>query len=92
MTKDQCLALLEDYEQLLKERGAEPVETDHNIVSPDKETIFNNSLFMVLKMKEFIQKDKMDKFYRWLGFLQCVLWVAGEFSMNQLREHNRHEE
>ncbi|KKL68560.1 hypothetical protein LCGC14_2123730 [marine sediment metagenome] len=30
-----------------------------------------------------------DKFNRWLGFVQGVLWLHGDFTLVQMREHNR---
>lgn len=30
-----------------------------------------------------------DKFNRWLGFMQGVLWLHGDFTLDQMREHNR---
>lgn len=30
-----------------------------------------------------------DKFNRWLGFTQGVFWLHGDYTLNQMREHNR---
>lgn len=30
-----------------------------------------------------------EKFNRWLGFVQAILWVYGQYSLDEMREHNR---
>lgn len=30
-----------------------------------------------------------DKFNRWLGFMQGVLWKEGTYTLNQMRDQNR---
>ncbi len=32
------------------------------------------------------------KFNRWLGFLQGIFWSLGEFSLDDMRDHNRPKE
>lgn len=33
--------------------------------------------------------SKREKAHRWLGFIQGVLWMAGVFSLDELKEHSR---
>lgn len=51
---------------------------------------------MLDRMDEFLdscQKPQgypdWDKFNRWLGFIQGVFWLHGDFTLNQMRDHNR---
>jgi hypothetical protein len=30
-----------------------------------------------------------DEFNRWLGFVQGVFWLHGDYTLNQMRDHNR---
>lgn len=30
-----------------------------------------------------------EKAHRWLGFIQATLWMAGAFTLNELKEHSR---
>jgi hypothetical protein len=46
---------------------------------------------MVTGDKEGVPRD-IEKVMRWLGFVQGVLWLHGDFSLDQMREHNRCEE
>jgi hypothetical protein len=44
---------------------------------------------MIPKMKNFLQQNRRDKVFRWLGFMQGVLWTKGIFTLEQLKNHNR---
>jgi hypothetical protein len=37
----------------------------------------------------FPSGSRWDKFNRWLGFVQGVLWLHGDFTLDQLKDHNR---
>ena len=34
-------------------------------------------------------RSKREKAHRWLGFIQGVLWMAGCFTLDELKEHSR---
>ncbi len=36
-------------------------------------------------------KPGWDKFNRWLGFMQGVFWLHGDYTLNMMRGHNRSE-
>jgi len=55
---------------------------------------------MLDRMEEFLDETQYggsptpknsswDKFNRWLGFVQAILWVNGYFTLDQLKNHNR---
>jgi len=44
---------------------------------------------MLDTMEEFVREDRMDKAFRWLGFVQGVLWVCRLTPVAELKEHNR---
>ncbi len=44
---------------------------------------------MLDKMEQFLNDGKIEKFMRWLGFIQGVLWRCHEFSLEELKSHNR---
>ncbi|MBD3261785.1 MAG: hypothetical protein GF334_09005 [Candidatus Altiarchaeales archaeon] len=57
--------------------------------------------YMLDRMEEFLDEvetppfpnedsdEAWEKFNRWLGFAQAVLWVYGQYSLDELRDHNR---
>ena len=44
---------------------------------------------MLDQMEQFVKDDRMDKVFRWLGFVQGCLWMAGEYTLEELNNHNR---
>jgi hypothetical protein len=46
---------------------------------------------MVTGNEEGVPRD-IEKAMRWLGFIQGVLWLHGDFTLDQMKEHNRCEE
>ena len=44
---------------------------------------------MLDKMEIFIKEGRMDKVYRWLGFIQGVLWSQRIYTLADLMNHNR---
>lgn len=43
-------------------------------------------LTMLTRMKCF---DDVEKAFRWLGFVQGVLWTKGIYTIDEMRDHNR---
>jgi len=55
----------------------------------DRRIALNHAFSMLSEMENFLKEGRREKFFRWLGFLQGVLWSFSEFSLNELRNHNR---
>ena len=47
---------------------------------------------MLDEMEIFIQEGRMDKVFRWLGFIQGCLWTEGVYSLDDLMNQNRPRE
>ena len=71
---------------------------------PPEESELNTHLYTMLdSMDDFLERvETMDdqgvdftevweKFNRWLGFMQGVFWVQGDYTLNEMREHNTDE-
>lgn len=89
MTDEKKLSLIIRYREHLDRLKAEAVKTVYEACSPSRETVLKHLLSMLPKMEEFIREGRREKFFRWLGFMQGALWSLGEFSLNDLRDHNR---
>jgi len=48
-----------------------------------------HALWMCLQLQGFLQEGKRDKAFRWLGFIQGVLWSADVESIENMKDHNR---
>ena len=46
---------------------------------------------MLDQMEQFVEEDRMDKVFRWLGFVQGCLWMASEYTLDELKNHNRQD-
>lgn len=44
---------------------------------------------MLDTMDSFVDEDRMGKAYRWLGFVQGVLWALGVYRLEDLMNHSR---
>lgn len=93
MTSDQIIQKSNEYVGLIKSR--------HPLAKPIKINEIDTPVFgglsgidhlywMCEEIKQIARKkDKTEKAMRWLGFIQGSLWFAGEFSIRELKSHNR---
>ena len=44
---------------------------------------------MLDQMEQFVKEGRMDKAFRWLGFIQGCLWSAGHYTLDDLKNHSR---
>lgn len=83
--------IIKDYQKLLTDAGVEPVDFPHNQrLSLDcRKQSLGHVYTMLSRMENFIAQNQMGKVYRWLGFVQGVLWVNGLLSVGEMKEENR---
>lgn len=43
----------------------------------------------VKQCREFVEAYRLEKAFRWLGFIQGALWQAGIYSIEELANHNK---
>lgn len=86
MTPEKVRSVLDLYEREVKvaattfERwGMKSAELEH-------------VLTMIPQMRTFIDEGRMDKTFRWLGFVQGVLYCEGVYTIEQMKNHNRPDE
>lgn len=87
MTDQQVSQALDLYEQMLKARGAEPIEVPHSRCPASPEEALNHALSMIAPMRQFLVDGKREKLMRWLGFLQAILWCTQIFPLDSLKDH-----
>jgi hypothetical protein len=90
MDVTQSLSVIEKYrERLIHECPAEGPMDWH----PSEQEQKNHLVHMLDRMEEMLDSSlfpvtNWDKFNRWLGFVQGSLWNLGEYTLNEMREHN----
>jgi hypothetical protein len=49
-------------------------------------------LWMALEAQNLVKTGKIEKAFRWLGFVQCFLWMTNTCSIEDLKTMSRPEE
>ncbi len=89
MTGSKIKEVVEMYQLKLVELGVESTDFDHATLSPSSEAALNHCLGMLPKMIDFVDEGRIEKAFRWLGFIQGVLWDRGIYTLDALMNHNR---
>lgn len=95
MTREKCLEVVDRYERFLAPLG--PKKKDREMVEhilgmlPQMRSMLDTSepnLGPGYPISYF-KSQRNEKFMRWLGFIQGVLWQRKWFTLEELKEHNR---
>ena len=80
------------FEKDAKEAGVPTTPRRSDVAVPCVELSaadeISHLLFMCDEIVKFIDAARMDKAFRWYGFLQGYLWVNGNYSIDQLGKHS----
>jgi hypothetical protein len=82
----QVIALYREY---FEQRGVAKRSQPHDKIINDPLCQFEHCHWMLDTMDEFVNQGELEKAFRWLGFVQGVLWSQGVCRLDQLREHNK---
>jgi methionine salvage enolase-phosphatase E1 len=89
MNADKLLAVIAIYRKNFIRKKIEAVDFSH-IDKPIKcEEILSHCHGMLNKMEKFVLEGRIEKAFKWLGFVQGCLWSAGYYSLEDLKNHNR---
>ncbi len=92
MDKTKVKEVINLYRKKLKELKIQNVEFPDNILSPNIDCALAHCNHMLDKMEIFIQQDRLEKVFRWLGFIQGCLWSFGIYTLDDLKNDNRPKE
>lgn len=84
MNIDKVTAAMEGY---VKDLGVEPERASMETPPLDAHFAKKHVAWMLLQMPD--AAGNPDRFNRWLGFVQGVLWVLGVRTIGQMRDDNR---
>ena len=84
MTNEKILEVLAIYDECLRREGYRPLRAE----TSDAGAVLNHCLWMVEQTRLFVADDRREKAFRWLGFVQGVLWDTGVYSIDELKTHN----
>ncbi|MDP3785070.1 MAG: hypothetical protein Q8R12_03275 [bacterium] len=86
------------YRESFKENNVKPVEWKENLAEEDamylsedhqKQKRLSHLCWMLDEIESFLKDGRRDKAFRWLGFIQGVLWNLEFCSLEDLKNHNR---
>jgi len=91
LDKNKILEVVAVYRQKFEKMEVEKTPFPHNKLLPllSINLAIAHCYQMLDQMELFIKEGRTEKTFRWLGFIQGVLWVLGIFSLEDLKNHNR---
>jgi hypothetical protein len=93
MTDKKCREVLDTYEREIPEfqkryRRTHETELDHVLkMIPQMREMLDEIEYRDLKMLP--HDPHREKFMRWLGFMQGVMYAEGVYTIDQMKQHNR---
>jgi len=96
MTIHKCREVLRRYERELPEeqrrlrRQYDPVFDHFSTMLPRMHAMLDD-VEATGNQYAVVNMPRMEKFMRWLGFLQGAMWANGLYSIDELKSHNKPE-
>lgn len=98
MTVERIKVVCSSYRFTISSRGIIPVEPERledgsrgSLTDADGDfwsIEAQHILWMLDEIVEFARHRRLDKAFRWLGFVQGWLWARGLYSIDELKRHN----
>ncbi len=89
MDATKILEVIKIYRDYFTAKGIGVMDFPHSEKPDSQEEILAHCHGMLDKMEGFIKEGRIEKTFRWLGFIQGCLWSTGQFSLEDLKNHNR---
>lgn len=93
MNQTDILRALNDCESAIKKQlavaYAVPVRADTAARWLPGANKRQHALWMIVQAREFVREGRLPKAFRWLGFVQGVMWVLDIVTIEQAKEANR---
>ena len=89
MTADKVREVLVIYKKKFEEMGIPKDKCPHGSFTTPNNSSLVHCDEMLNEMAVFIQEGRMEKTFRWLGFIQGCLWISGVYTLKELQNHNR---
>ncbi len=89
MKHEQIFEVINHYRKTFEERGIEKINYPHNQLVASPELTLAHCHGMLDKIDGFLKDGHIEKVFRWLGFIQGVLWCQKYYTLDALKGHNR---
>ena len=94
MTNEKVVEVSQKIIDLLMQKGALPVRMDAKagFIAHDQTMLANHALWMALQLHDMAVAGRSEgKQGRWLGWIQCALWVLGLQTVEDAKRANMSE-
>ena len=89
MDADKVREVLAIYRKKFEELNVPKRQFPHNELPKSDNGFLAHCHGMLDDMEVFIQEGRMEKVFRWLGFIQGCLWRIGVYTVEEMKNHNR---
>lgn len=89
MDANKILEVLDKYEEYFVANGIPKKKYSSESHPRLAKDVLCHLHAMIDEMRIFVREGRMDKVFRWLGFMQGALWCQGIYTLEELKNHNR---
>jgi hypothetical protein len=94
MDAQKTLEVVKKYQDIFQlYLDAEPIDAPYDFIinEEDRERHFDHCASMLIRMEKILKEEphRLGKMFRWLGFIQGVLWTHGVLCLTELKNDNR---
>lgn len=89
MTNEKIRTVITMYKEKLGGLGLGKIDYPHTEILDTMEHGLMHCYGMLDEMEVFLEEGRVDKVFRWLGFIQGILWSEKIYSLEDLKNHNR---
>ncbi|MDO8504946.1 MAG: hypothetical protein Q7S36_03805 [Candidatus Liptonbacteria bacterium] len=89
MSPEKVREAIAVYRKKFEELGIPPKSFPHDAVPLTDNEFLGHCHFMLDEMEKFIEEGRMEKVFRWIGFIQGCLWRASTYTIEEMKNHNR---
>ena len=79
--------IIKQYRTMLDQNGIEAEAMDLDDPNPTDCDLECHAMFMLNQMDKMLDEGEVEKFQRWFGFVQSLLFITKYYTINQLRSH-----
>lgn len=89
MTKEKIEGVVYLYRSFFESNKIPKQKYDNDLNPTSNRDALAHVHAMLDEIEKFCKEGKIGKAFRWLGFVQGVLWVTWQFNIEELKNHNR---
>ncbi len=89
MTPDKIREVLAIYKKKFEELNISQKKSADNCLVASNSQCLAHCHAMINQIEIFLNENRLDKSFRWLGFIQGCFWKTGIYTLEELKNHNR---